>query len=133
MDNNQEFSNKRILVVEDYLINQELTKELLEILGCTVDVASTGHEALELVEKQRYDLIFMDIQMPKMDGYETTKEIRQLEKGSHHTPIVALTANALQGDREKCINAGMDDYISKPFRSSDLERVLSQWLEKTKT
>lgn len=119
----------RVLVVEDYLVNQELTKELLEMMGCEVDVADGGQEALDLVAKTQYDLIFMDIQMPKMDGYEATRAIRRLEGGKKHTPIVALTANALQGDKEKCLSAGMDDYISKPFRSSDLEAMLMRWVQ----
>lgn len=119
----------RVLVVEDYLVNQELTRELLEIMGCVVDVADGGQEALDLIAKTHYDLIFMDIQMPKMDGYETTRAIRRLEAGKKHTPIVALTANALQGDKEKCLSAGMDDYISKPFRSSDLEAMLMHWVQ----
>jgi CheY-like chemotaxis protein len=125
----KEKKNTLVLVVEDYLVNQELTKELLEMMSCTVDVADSGKEALNLVGKNKYDLIFMDIQMPKMDGYETTRQIRRIEGDKRHTPIVALTANALQGDREKCLSAGMDDYISKPFRGSDLEAIIMRWVQ----
>jgi len=125
--------NATILVVEDYPINQEITKELLEMMGCDVDVVDSGAEALEAVRRNTYDLIIMDIQMPEMDGYEATKEIRRIEGTTKHVPIVALTANALQGDREKCLSAGMDEYISKPFRAAELEAVLLKFLRPKQT
>jgi len=125
--------NATILVVEDYPINQEITKELLEMMGCDVDVVDSGAEALEAVRRNSYDLIIMDIQMPEMDGYEATKEIRRIEGTTKHVPIVALTANALQGDREKCLSAGMDEYISKPFRAAELEAVLLKFLRPKQT
>lgn len=118
-----------ILVVEDYPVNQELTKELLEMMGCEVEVVESGQEAIEAVKRNNYDMIFMDIQMPDMDGYEATKEIRRIEKSAKHVPIIALTANALQGDREKCLSAGMDDYVSKPFRAAELETILKKFLQ----
>ena len=125
--------NATILVVEDYPINQEITKELLEMMGCDVDVVDSGAEALEAFRRNSYDLIIMDIQMPEMDGYEATKEIRRIEGTTKHVPIVALTANALQGDREKCLSAGMDEYISKPFRAAELEAVLLKFLRVKQT
>jgi CheY-like chemotaxis protein len=120
-----------VLLVEDYPVNQELTQEMLEMMGCKVEIAENGKQALEILKEKRFDLILMDIQMPEMDGYECSLLIRKMESVSKTTPIVALTANALQGDKEKCISAGMDDYISKPFRMADLEAVLMRQLKKT--
>ena len=120
----------RILVAEDNLVNQKLAKRLLEKAGCAVDLASNGLEAVRLWERFPYDLIFMDCQMPEMDGYEATAEIRRLEQEQPmrpHTPIVALTANAMSGDREKCLNVGMDDFLSKPFPFDSLDRLLRRW------
>lgn len=121
------FPGKRALVVEDYFVNQEVTQDILELMGVDVEVAENGREALELYQNQKYDLIFMDIQMPEMDGYQTTREIRRTEKGDH-VPIIALTANALSGDREKCLEAGMDDYISKPIEVEKIEEILKKYL-----
>lgn len=121
--------NAHILVVDDYLVNQEMTKEMLEIMSCTVDVAEDGRQAVQLAQKNKYDLIFMDIQMPEMDGIMATREIRKIEGNSKHTPIIALTANALPGDREKYLDAGLDDYLSKPIRSKDLEIMLRKYLK----
>ncbi len=120
--------NASILVVDDYLINQEMTKEMLEMMGCQVDVAEDGQEALDLCKNHSYDLIFMDIQMPKLDGVAATHAIRQQEGNRKHTPIIALTANALTGDREKYLEAGLDDYLSKPIRMKDLENMLKKHL-----
>lgn len=119
----------KVLVVEDYPVNQELTKEMLEMLGCQVEIAENGLEALDKLQESAFDLIFMDIQMPDMDGYDCTREIRKNERQEDHVPIVALTANALQGDREKCLTAGMDEYISKPFRLIDLENVMLKFIQ----
>ena len=121
----------RILLAEDYPINQQVVIGMLKKLGFTnVDVANDGREALKALEEIPYDLIFMDCQMPEMDGYTASREIRLRHK--RHVPIVAMTAHALKGDREKCLEAGMDDYISKPIDRKELVRVLSQWLsEKT--
>ncbi|PCI28802.1 MAG: histidine kinase [SAR324 cluster bacterium] len=118
----------RVLVVDDYLINQELTKEFLEKMGCSVDLADDGEEALLCLDTMEYDLIFMDIQMPQLDGYQATQKIRQAEKKDKHTPIIALTANALSGDREKCLRAGMDDYLGKPVRCREIEELLIKFL-----
>ncbi|CRX38892.1 response regulator [Estrella lausannensis] len=117
-----------ILVVEDYLLNAEVIKEILEIMGCVVDVADSGMAALELLKERDYNVIFMDIQMPVMDGLATTREIKKLPGKKAQIPIVALTANALRGDREKYLAEGMDDFVSKPLTSSDLERVLVKFV-----
>lgn len=129
MDNQFFKFNARILIADDYLLNQEITKEMLEMMQCKVDVAENGKEALSLVDSYDYDLIFMDIQMPEMDGCEATQLIRKKEEGKRHTPIVALTSNALQGDREKYLSMGMDDYISKPVKLKELESILVKYLK----
>jgi FOG: CheY-like receiver len=118
----------KILLVEDYPINQELTKELLSLLGCEVEVADNGLQAIAMIETKLFDLILMDIQMPEMDGYQVTRAIRKKGGAFASIPIVALTANALQGDREKCLDAGMTDYLSKPIRGMDLELMLNKYL-----
>lgn len=123
-------SNVRILLVEDYVINQTVLVRQLKKLGYRADVVDDGFAALKALELNQYDIVLMDCQMPELDGYETTAEIRSREasaKGGRHTPIIAMTANAMLGDREKCIAAGMDDYISKPIQADDLKRVLEQW------
>jgi two-component system sensor histidine kinase/response regulator len=118
----------RVLVVEDNAVNQKLAKRLLEKLGCRVDVAGNGKEAVEMIETFPFDIVFMDCQMPEMDGFEATRAIRQTESGKAHQVIVAVTANAMQGDREKCISAGMDDYISKPIARSELDQMMARYL-----
>jgi CheY-like chemotaxis protein len=120
----------RILIVEDNAVNQMLAARLLEKLGCRVDVAANGREAVEMVGLLPYDAIFMDCQMPEMDGFEATQEIRRREGSSVHRPIIAMTANAMQGDRERCLDAGMDDYVSKPIRKADLIEALERRLPK---
>jgi signal transduction histidine kinase/CheY-like chemotaxis protein len=120
----------RVLIVEDNAVNQMVAARLLEKLGCRVDVASNGREAVEMVGLLPYDAIFMDCQMPEMDGFEATHEIRRREGSSVHRPIIAMTANAMQGDRERCLSAGMDDYISKPVRKADLTEALERQLPK---
>ena len=123
--------NAKVLLAEDNLVNQQVAKGFLRKLGCQVDLAVNGIEAVSSTENSSYDIIFMDCQMPRMDGYEATGEIRQKEtwaKKSQHTPIIALTANALSGDREKCLAAGMDDYISKPFGQDRISEILKRWL-----
>jgi CheY-like chemotaxis protein len=121
----------RILIVEDNAVNQMIAARLLEKLGCRVDVAANGREAVEMAGLLPYDAIFMDCQMPEMDGFEATQEIRSREGPSVHRPIIAMTANAMQGDRERCLNAGMDDYISKPIRKADLNEALERHLSKS--
>jgi len=120
----------RILVVEDNQVNQRLLLALLDRYsqGKHVDVAHHGGEALEHLRRASFDLIFMDVQMPVMDGFECTRRIRQGEGGPGHLaiPIIAVTAGAMRGDREKCLEAGMDDYISKPISSASLKTILDQ-------
>jgi signal transduction histidine kinase/CheY-like chemotaxis protein len=118
----------RILVVEDNVVNQRMAVKMLEKMGCRVDVAANGLEAVAMVERLKYDLVFMDCQMPEMDGYEATAEIRRREEASQHTLIIAMTAHTMQGDREKCLKAGMDDYIAKPVKKESLLKLLEKWM-----
>lgn len=123
------FPNASILVVEDILVNQVLMKKILQQYGCSADIASGGAEAVHKVTSNTYDLVFMDCQMPDMDGFEATRRIRQHELGlSQHTVIVALTADAMTGDREKCLTSGMDDYLNKPFKPEQIAEVLEKWV-----
>ncbi len=116
---------KRILVAEDHLVNQQLFKTILEKFGLTVILAENGLAAVEVIEKNPVDLVFMDVQMPIMNGYEASILIRQR---GYRVPIVAVTANAVKGEREKCIETGMDDYLTKPFKSKDLIPYLQKHL-----
>ena len=115
-----------VLVVEDNMVNQKMVVRMLEKMGCRVDVAANGIEAVRRATESTYDLIFMDCQMPAMDGYAATVEIRRQENDSKHTPIIAMTAHAMQGDREKCIQAGMDDYVPKPIKKEILSEVFNK-------
>ena len=119
-----------VLVVEDNETNQEVARCMLEKIGCDVLLANNGRDAVNLINKHPIDIILMDCQMPVMDGYQATAEIRQLEQidtNLKRTPIIALTANALEGDKEKCLAAGMDDYISKPFSQNEILTKLGEW------
>ncbi len=117
----------RLLLVEDNLVNQKVARRMLEGLGFQVDVANNGRDAVERVAARDYLLVLMDCQMPEMDGYAATSAIRRLAL-ARHVPIIAMTANAMQGDRERCLAAGMDDYLAKPFRREQLLEKLEQWL-----
>jgi signal transduction histidine kinase/DNA-binding response OmpR family regulator/HPt (histidine-containing phosphotransfer) domain-containing protein len=118
-----------VLLVEDNLINQKVAVQMLEKLNCQVDIAEDGEAALEFVLAKKYGLVLMDVHMPGMNGYDTATELRRREAESGHsrTPIVAMTANAMSGDRDKCIDAGMDDYLSKPVRPGELEQIVAKW------
>jgi CheY-like chemotaxis protein len=115
----------RILVVEDNAVNQKLALRLLGQMGYQADVAGNGLEAIEALERQRYDVVLMDVQMPEMDGLEATRQIRR-QWPERPVRIIAMTANAMQGDREATLKAGMDDYISKPIRVEELIRALER-------
>jgi CheY-like chemotaxis protein len=116
----------RVLIVEDFAPNQKIARHILQRLGCEVDLAANGVEALELLEKHDYDIVLMDVQMPEMDGYEATRRYREIEveRGGRRVPIIAVTANALPGDREQCLDAGMDDYVAKPIKLETLRDAL---------
>lgn len=117
----------RILLVEDDRINRMVATAALESMNVDVTVAENGQEGVDAFMAAEFDIVLMDCQMPIMDGYEATGRIRTFEGGGGHTPVVALTANALMGDREKCLTAGMDDYLTKPLKFDDLKRVIDQW------
>ncbi|MBU1023585.1 response regulator, partial [bacterium] len=124
-------NNIHILLAEDNKTNQKVATTLLTKLGFKVDAVENGVECINILSKQNYDVVLMDCQMPEMDGYETTRHIRGKDSTvlNHDIPIIAMTANAMQGDREKCINAGMDDYVPKPINPGDLKKALKKWLE----
>jgi CheY-like chemotaxis protein len=140
----------RILLVEDNIVNQKLAVTMLTKSGYQVETASNGEEALQMFtlseggggggssgkthangETKRngsYNLIFMDVQMPVMDGFTATQEIRKWEQGKNcHIPVIAMTANAMEGDREKCLDAGMDDYVAKPIKKEDISQLVEKW------
>lgn len=122
----------RVLLVEDNLVNQKLTMRLLEKRDFEVAIAGDGKFALDLLEKESFDLVLMDAQMPNMDGFEATTAIREKEKSTRrHIPIIAMTAHALKGDEERCIATGMDAYISKPIRTNELFTTVEKFLDKS--
>src|SRR6202022_1826283 len=119
----------QILLVEDNAVNRVLAVRLLEKRGHTVAVAGNGKEALAALEKQAFDLVLMDVQMPEMDGFEATAALREKEKTTGiHLPIIAMTAHAMKGDRERCLAAGMDGYLSKPFQTEELFEAIEKTL-----
>ena len=118
----------RVLIAEDNPVNQKVACRLVEKLGYRADIVANGLQALSALDRTHYDLVLMDCQMPELDGFETTRRIRVRENGrSRHTPIIAMTANAMKGDRDRCLEAGMDDYVSKPIRLEDLARAMERW------
>jgi CheY-like chemotaxis protein len=119
-----------VLLAEDNLVNQEVTREYLRTLGCRIDVVATGLGALEALERASYDMVLMDCQMPEMDGLEATAMLRLRERQTNQkrrTPVIAITANAFEGERQRCLEAGMDDFISKPFNRDELRVILQRW------
>ena len=136
------FAGRQVLLAEDNPVNQMVASEMLTALGCDVNVVGNGQEVIEALSHGSYDLILMDCHMPEMDGYEATRLVRAMEQPREpkdeglngkpfQVPIIALTANALEGDRERCLAAGMDDYLAKPFRQDQLRVVLEPWLRPT--
>ncbi|MGH8807559.1 MAG: response regulator [Noviherbaspirillum sp.] len=121
-------AGRRILIADDNPVNLQVAARMLEKLGCHVEVAANGQQAVEMHGAACYDLVLMDCEMPQVDGYQATGRIRTVEGAARHTPIVALTALAAAGEREKCLNAGMDDYLSKPVRPQQLKDTLARWL-----
>jgi CheY-like chemotaxis protein len=123
----QKSRNIRILVAEDNPMNQKLAVTLLRRASYTVEAVENGRLAVQALKRKAYDLVFMDVQMPEMDGFEATRAIREMEDERKHTPIIAMTAHAMKGDRERCLQAGMDDYISKPIKPQAMFDNIEKW------
>jgi len=125
----------RLLVVDDNVTNQAVARMILKKLGFSCDVANNGAEAIKVIQQHSWDLVFMDCQMPVMDGYEATRQIRNGNAGNEnkHVPIIAMTAQAMKGDREVCLNAGMDDYLMKPVKPEKLNQIIEKWLSQGKS
>jgi CheY-like chemotaxis protein len=119
-----------VLLVEDNAINRRVGQKMLEKLGYGVRCVGNGAEAIEAVGSSRYDLVLMDCQMPKMDGFEATTVIRAREDPQCRTPIISLTASAMESDRARCLQAGMDDFMSKPIKREDLAEIIDKWLSR---
>ncbi len=123
----------RVLLAEDNLVNCKVAVHMLEKLDCTVDVVEHGGFALDAVARAEYAFVLMDCQMPEVDGFEATRRLRESELGTgRHLPVIALTANAMPGDAQRCLVAGMDDYVSKPFKMDDLKRIIAEWAVETR-
>ncbi|MFT4542378.1 MAG: signal transduction histidine kinase/CheY-like chemotaxis protein [Planctomycetota bacterium] len=120
----------RILIAEDNIVNQRVVQGMLEKLGFEIGLACDGQRAVDMFQERPYDAVLMDCQMPVMDGFEATKKIREVESGQNRIPIIALTANAMAGDRAKCLAAGMDDFLSKPIRLDELGKTLNSWVHR---
>jgi CheY-like chemotaxis protein len=117
-----------VLVAEDNTVNQKVARRFLEMLGLTVDIVANGQHALAACDLKDYDIVFMDCQMPVLDGYEATARMRAAQAGGTRVPIIAMTAHALPGDREKALGAGMDDHITKPINQAVLAQIVERWL-----
>jgi CheY-like chemotaxis protein len=117
-----------VLVAEDNTVNQKVARLLISKIGYQVEVVSNGREALDALRSREFDLVLMDCQMPEMDGFEATRHIREHFAPERGPVIIALTANAMEGEREKCLAVGMDDYLSKPMKPEQLKEMLSHWM-----
>lgn len=117
----------RILIAEDNLLNQKLTISLLNLMGYQVDAVENGREVLEILEEKDYDIILMDVQMPEMDGIEATEKLIETSSIDKQPKVIALTANAMPGDRERCLKAGMVDYMAKPIKLNELQKMIKKW------
>jgi two-component system sensor histidine kinase/response regulator len=117
-----------VLLVEDNVVNQKVFMAMLASIGYRADVAVNGFEALEALDRKNYEAVFMDCQMPEMDGYQTTEKLREREGSSRHTNVIAVTASAMVADRTRCLDAGMDDYLTKPIKAQDLADKLDHWV-----
>lgn len=126
-------SRFKVLLVEDHPVNQAVILNQLQILGYEADYVSNGQEALDRLQEKSYDIVLMDCQMPVLDGYQTTQELRRREGSGRHTVVIALTAHALSDDRDKCLAAGMDDYLTKPIEQETLGATINQWVNLTKS
>jgi len=123
-----EYLPLKLLLAEDNLVNQHVAMAVLRKLGLKADLAANGQEAVDALLGNSYDLVLMDCQMPEMDGFQATRKIRENEGEGRHVPILAMTANAMQGDRERCLESGMDDYLPKPVTIDNLKNALRRWL-----
>ncbi len=136
LDGMSRLAGVRVLLAEDNKINQKVAAKMLDQLGCEVEIVGDGLEALKKWEEAKFDVILMDVRMPRMDGYRATAEIRRREQaqaGGPHLPIIAMTAHAMQGDRERCLAAQMDDYLSKPVALAELAQALGRWATQPRT
>ena len=124
-----ESARARLLVVDDSPVNQRVAVRMLEKMGHVVDVADNGVGALAALGRVRYDAVLMDCQMPEMDGFEATREIRRREGSDRHTIVIAMTAGAMAGDQDKCLAAGMDAYLSKPVMADNLMNMITSWFD----
>ena len=123
----------RVLITDDNVVNQKIAAKMLEKLGCRVDIAANGQEAINAVVNRSYDVLLMDCEMPEMDGFTATRQIRARETDSgHRLPIVAMTANTSVEDRERCLDAGMDDHICKPVQFDELLTAMLKWTQEAK-
>lgn len=125
----QDMQCLKILLAEDNLVNQKVLRIILERIGCQYDIAEDGADAIRRFCEGNYQIVLMDCQMPNMDGLQAAAKIRTLEAAANRPriPIIAMTANAMKGDRDRCIQAGMDDFLSKPFKSQQLVEVITLW------
>ena len=117
-----------VMAVDDNPVNRMVAQQQLEHLGFLAESVEDGREALERLSRERFDAVLMDCQMPGIDGYETTRRLRVGEEGSRRTVVIAVTAHAMAGERERCLEAGMDDYLAKPYRTEDLGALIDRWL-----